>query len=237
MTYKVVPYFERIISFNSFPSFVRPLYLFAIIGTLPNLLFVLVLFLIEFCWFDSGVFTAAIALFADLDILLNFVCIGTLFVFYMVANAVIYRRYVEIGSTNPWPTLSFLCSFSLTAIIFTLIWHFVTPGMAKTTLLSVTAIVAIVISLIFHGVVPQARKPEFWGVPLMPWIPCASIFLNIFLLGALDGTSYIRFVFFSILAVLIYVLYSVHSSYDAEGAGSLCVKNREVPELDNNFKV
>ncbi|TYK11776.1 cationic amino acid transporter 6 [Cucumis melo var. makuwa] len=184
-----------------------------------------------------GVFTAAIALFADLDVLLNFVCIGTLFVFYMVANAVIYRRYVEIGSTNPRPTLSFLCSFSLTAIIFTLMWHFVTPGKAKTTLLSVTAIVAIVISLIFHCVVPQAWKPEFWGVPLMPWIPCASIFLNIFLLGSLDGTSYIRFVFFSILAVLIYMLYSVHSSSDAEKAGSLCVKNREVPELDSNFKV
>ncbi|XP_022133543.1 cationic amino acid transporter 7, chloroplastic-like, partial [Momordica charantia] len=185
-----------------------------------------------------GVFTAAIALFADLDVLLNFVCIGTLFVFYMVANAVIYRRYVMVGRTDPRPTLSFLCSFSLTAIIFTLLWHFVSPGKAKTALLSVTAFIAIAVSLIFHCVVPQARKPEFWGVPLMPWIPCASIFLNIFLLGSLDGTSYIRFVFFSILTVLVYVLYSVHSSSDAEGDGSLCIKNPgEVPELENSFKV
>ena len=191
----------------------------------------------KLCWFDSGVFTAAIALFADLDVLLNFVCIGTLFVFYMVANAVIYRRYVVIGSTNPRPTLSFLCSFSLTAIIFTLIWHFVTPGKAKTALLTVTAIVAIAISLIFHCVTPQAWKPQHWGVPLMPWIPCASIFLNIFLLGSLDGTSYIRFVFFSILTMLIYVLYSVHSSSDAEEDGSLRVKNGEIPELENSLKV
>ena len=35
-----------------------------------------------------------LALFTELDILLNLVCIGTLFVFYMVANAVVYRRYV-----------------------------------------------------------------------------------------------------------------------------------------------
>lgn len=178
-----------------------------------------------------------IALFVDLDVLLNFVCIGTLFVFYMVANAIIYRRYVVIGSTKPQPTLSFLCSFSLTAIIFTLIWHFVTPGRAKTALLTVTAIVAIVVSLIFNCVVPQSRKPEFWGVPLMPWIPCASIFLNLFLLGSLDGSSYIRFVFFSIIVVLVYVLYGVHSSSDAEGDDSLFVKNREILELQNNFKV
>ncbi|XP_022959654.1 cationic amino acid transporter 6, chloroplastic-like [Cucurbita moschata] len=184
-----------------------------------------------------GIFTAVIALFVDLDVLLNFVCIGTLFVFYMVANAIIYRRYVVIGSTKPQPTLSFLCSFSLTAIIFTLIWHFVTPGRAKTALLTVTAIVAIVVSLIFNCVVPQTRKPEFWGVPLMPWIPCASIFLNLFLLGSLDGMSYIRFVFFSILVVLVYVLYGVHSSSDAEGDDSLFVKNGEILELQNNFKV
>jgi hypothetical protein len=62
----------------------------------------------------SGIFTAAIALFTDLNVLLNLVSIGTLFVFYMVANALVYRRYVAIGTTNPWPTLSFLCSFSFT---------------------------------------------------------------------------------------------------------------------------
>ncbi|KAG6434197.1 hypothetical protein SASPL_105819 [Salvia splendens] len=60
-----------------------------------------------------GVLTAAIT---DLDILLDLVSIGTLFVFYMVANAVIYRRYVAIGTMNPWPTLSFLLCFSLTCI-------------------------------------------------------------------------------------------------------------------------
>lgn len=72
------------------------------------------------------------------------------------------------------------------------------------------------------------KKPEFWGVPLMPWIPCISIFLNIFLLGSLDGPSYVRFIFFSALAVLVYVLYSVHASFDAEGDGSFGQKNGEI---------
>jgi len=77
-------------------------------------------------------------------------------------------------------------------------------------------VAAIVLMQAFHLLVPQARKPEFWGVPLMPWIPSVSIALNVFLLGSLDRPSYVRFGFFSALAVLVYVLYSVHASFDAE---------------------
>ncbi|KAJ4836852.1 Cationic amino acid transporter 7, chloroplastic [Turnera subulata] len=176
----------------------------------------------------KGIFTAAIALFTDLNVLLNLVSIGTLFVFYMVANAVVYRRYVAVGTTNPWPTLSFLCSFSFTSILFTLLWHFMPQGNPKAFMLGVCAIIAIAITQVFHCMVPQARKPEFWGVPLMPWVPCVSIFLNIFLLGSLDGPSYVRFVFFSALAVLVYIFYSVHASFDAEEEGSFVKKNPQV---------
>ncbi|KAJ6773167.1 INNER MEMBRANE TRANSPORTER YGJI-RELATED [Salix koriyanagi] len=190
-----------------------------------------------------GIFTAAIALFTDLNVLLDLVSIGTLFVFYMVANAVVYRRYVAIGTTNPWPTLAFLCSFSFTSILFTLIWHFMPQGKGKALMLGACAVIAIAITQLFRCLVPQARKPEFWGVPLMPWIPCVSIFLNIFLLGSLGGPSYVRFVFFSALAVLVYVLYSVHASFDAEAEGSLGQKNGEMmresgeSDQDPSFKV
>ncbi|KAK3228520.1 hypothetical protein Dsin_000401 [Dipteronia sinensis] len=175
-----------------------------------------------------GIFTAAIALFTDLNVLLNLVSIGTLFVFYMVANAVIYRRYVNVGTTNPWPTLSFLFLFSITSIIFTLTWKFAPPCKSKAFILVACSVVAIAVLLVFRCLVPQAHKPEFWGVPLMPWIPCVSIFLNIFLLGSLDGPSYIRFGFFSALAVLVYVLYSVHASFDAEEDGSFDQKQDEI---------
>ncbi|KAL5733712.1 hypothetical protein ACOSQ2_033404 [Xanthoceras sorbifolium] len=175
-----------------------------------------------------GIFTAAIALFTDLNVLLNLVSIGTLFVFYMVANAVIYRRYVNVGTTNPRPTLSFLFLFSITSIIFTLIWQFAPPCKSKIFIIVACAVVAMAVVQVFHCVVPQANKPEFWGVPLMPWIPCTSIFLNIFLLGSLDGPSYVRFVFFSALAVLVYVLYSVHACFDAEEDGSFGRKNGEI---------
>ncbi|KAI3997274.1 hypothetical protein MKX01_009118 [Papaver californicum] len=179
-----------------------------------------------------GILTAAISLFTDLEVLLNLVSIGTLFVFYMVANAVIYRRHVSIGTTNPWPTLSFLLSFSLTSIIFTLIWQFATPGKPKAVMLGICTVIGVVIMQIFHFSVEQVRKPEFWGVPLMPWTPSISIFLNIFLLGSLDGASYVRFGFFSILAVLVYVFYSVHASFDAEGDGCFDEKIEEMKKYN-----
>ncbi|KAJ0244203.1 Cationic amino acid transporter 6 [Hirschfeldia incana] len=182
-----------------------------------------------------GIFTAALALFTDLNVLLNLVSIGTLFVFYMVANAVIFRRYVAVRYTKPWPTLSFLCLFSITSIVFTLVWKLAPSGSPKWFMLGASGVAAIVIVQIFHCVVPQARTPEFWGVPLMPWTPCVSIFLNIFLLGSLDAPSYIRFGFFSGLAVLVYVFYSVHASYDAEGDGSLDFKDVESLEGINRI--
>lgn len=163
-----------------------------------------------------GILTAAIALFTDLGVLLDLVTIGTLFVFYMVASAVVYRRYVNVGTTNPWPTALFLCCFTVTSILFTLIWHFAPPGKPKAILLGICSIIGIALLQLFQWLVPQAWKPEFWGVPFMPWLPSASIFLNIFLLGFLNGAAYMRFGVFTVLAVVMYVLYSVHASFDAE---------------------
>ncbi|KAL4386965.1 hypothetical protein GQ457_09G027880 [Hibiscus cannabinus] len=184
-----------------------------------------------------GIFTAAISLFTDLNVLLNMVSIGTLFVFYMVSNAVIFRRYVVIGTTKPWPTLSFLCLFSLTSIIFTLLWHFAPAGKPKPFVLAACVVIAVSILRVFHCAVPQARMPAFWGVPFMPWLPSVSIFLNIFLLGSLDGPSYARFGFFSGLAVAVYVMYSVHASYDAEIEGSLGQKEESAESEEGSQKV
>ncbi|OEL28118.1 Cationic amino acid transporter 7, chloroplastic [Dichanthelium oligosanthes] len=172
-----------------------------------------------------GLFTAALALFTELDILLNLVCIGTLFVFYMVANAVVYRRYVgggELGRPrSAWPTLAFLLAFSLAALSFTLVWKLAPPERGvRTGLLAACGALAVATVAAFQALVPQAHTPELWGVPGMPWVPAASVFLNVFLLGSLDRPSYVRFGFFSVAALLVYVLYSVHASYDAEGSSA-----------------
>ncbi|XP_020580390.1 cationic amino acid transporter 6, chloroplastic-like [Phalaenopsis equestris] len=176
-----------------------------------------------------GGLTATIALFTDLNVLLNLVTIGTLFVFYMVANAVIHRRYVSVGSTNPWPTVVFLLFFSLSAVGFTVAWRFLSAGGGdfRTAVLCGGAASAAAALCAFSWWVPQVRKPELWGLPLMPVVPAISIFLNVFLLGLLDWQSYVRFAVFTGFAVVFYLLYGVHASFDAEESGEL------LPELQN----
>lgn len=160
-----------------------------------------------------GVCTAAIALFTDLNIVLNMISIGTFVVFYIVANALIYRRYVKIGVTNPLPTLVFLLVFSASATGFSLFWH-----LKKHSWWGLVTFGTISILLIacFQFFVPIVHHPKDWGVPLMPWFPAASIFLNVFLLSTLDRESYERFGIWTLLAVLFYVFYGVHSTHDAE---------------------
>eukprot|EP01018_Ginkgo_biloba_P012117 Gb_10486 [translate_table: standard] len=160
-----------------------------------------------------GICTALIALFVDLGILVSLISIGTLFVFYMVANALIYRRYVVIGKTNPWPTLGYLLGLSTIAVGFSCVWHF---GGSHRWGLFVFGLSAILITLIFWMFVPHARQPQQWGVPFMPWIAAASIFLNVFLLASLEKKAYLRFALFSAIALVFYVIYSVHASHDAE---------------------
>ncbi|TVU26857.1 hypothetical protein EJB05_29426, partial [Eragrostis curvula] len=171
-----------------------------------------------------GAVTAALALLADLDVLLNLVSIGTLFVFYMVANAVVFRRYTGNSGERRRKTLAFIVAFSLVAVCFTLLWHLVPSGHGghggvKAGLLAGCGALAVAVVAAFQKLVPQARAPELWGVPAMPWVPAASVFLNVFLLGSLDRASYVRFGVFSGATVLVYVLYSVHASYDADEGG------------------
>lgn len=48
----------------------------------------------------------------------------------------------------------------------------------------------------------------------MPWLPSASIAINIFLLGSIDKDSFIRFGVWTGLLLLYYVFFGLHASYD-----------------------
>lgn len=62
--------------------------------------------------------------------------------------------------------------------------------------------------------VPHAREPKLWGVPLVPWLPSASIAINIFLLGSIDGKSFARFGVWTVVLLLYYFFMGLHASYD-----------------------
>ncbi|KAF0894013.1 hypothetical protein E2562_033797 [Oryza meyeriana var. granulata] len=131
-----------------------------------------------------GLCTASIALFTELQVVFEMISIGTLLVFYLVANALIYHR---IHGQCRW-------------------------GMALfgTTSVAITAI--------FHCMVRRdmAEPPSEWTVPLMPWPAAASVFLNVFLMTTLKVMSFQRFGLWSLVIIIFYVCYGVHSTYTAE---------------------
>lgn len=167
-----------------------------------------------------GACTAGIALFTDLSVLLNLISIGTLFVFYMVANALIFRRHHVPGKTSSLPTAAFLTLLTVLAATFVTVWQCDKHNNHSWALYLLGGL-AIALTSLFWLKVPTAQKGKDWSVPCMPWVAAASIFLNVFLLGSVDKDSYIRFLAWTAIAVVFYLLYGVHSTHDAEAQMSL----------------
>jgi amino acid transporter len=160
--------------------------------------------------------SAVLALFTGLDMLINMVSIGTLFVFFMVANALIFRRHYVKGQNSPWLPLCYLFLFSGIAIAFSTVYW---AAYSMWYLMLTFAILAFVLTGLFSLICKQQYHPDKWHVPLSPWLPAFSVFLNVFLLGSLDTQSYKNFGCFSAGLVGIYLFYSVHATWDLEGEG------------------
>lgn len=161
---------------------------------------------------DVGLCTATIALFTELTIVMDMISLGTLLVFYLVANALIYRKYVMISHNPPSHTFLYLFLLSSCAIGFSISWKL------KLQLWSLLLLGGsmIIITALFHYMVPCLRQDTQWSVPFMPWPAAMSVFLNVFLMTTLKALAFQRFGIWACLITLFYVLYGVHSTYQGE---------------------
>ncbi|KAL4396853.1 hypothetical protein HN51_001319 [Arachis hypogaea] len=183
-----------------------------------------------------GLCTASIALFTELDIIIELVSIGTLMVFYLVANALIYRRYSITQNTHNAPplyTLLFLFLLSLSSLCFSLSWKFNQQWwgllLFGALFITITAFFQLVVVMHYNSnkvvITLTQQDPPHWLVPFMPWSPALSIFLNVFLMTTLKLLSFQRFAIWSCFITLFYVLYGVHSTYQAEEIEMMTIVN------------
>ncbi|KAL4578182.1 hypothetical protein LXL04_014301 [Taraxacum kok-saghyz] len=157
--------------------------------------------------------SACIALFSSLDVLASLLSISTLFVFMMMAVAIIVRRYYVKGVT---PRSSLL---KLVGFLFIIIGSSIGTS-ACWGLESGWVGYGVTVPLWFLGtlgislMLTQQRTPKVWGVPLVPWIPALSIATNLFLMGSLGYMAFIRFGICTVIMLIYYVLFGLHATYD-----------------------
>ncbi|CAH1436708.1 unnamed protein product [Lactuca virosa] len=158
--------------------------------------------------------SACIAFFSSLDVLASLLSISTLFVFMMMAVAIIIRRYYVKGVT-PNSSLLKLVGF-LVIIIGSSIGTSACWGLDPSGWVGYT----VTVPLWFFGtlgislMLTQQRTPKVWGVPLVPWIPALSIATNLFLMGSLEYMAFIRFGICTVIMLIYYVLFGLHATYD-----------------------
>lgn len=158
--------------------------------------------------------SALIALFSGLDILSALLSLSTLFVFMMMAVALLVRRYY-VREITPRKNLLML-------VIFLLIIIASSAGISAYWGLKPNGWVGYVITvpLWFLGtlgisvLLPQQRTPKTWGVPLVPWLPSLSIATNIFLMGSLGYQAFVRFGICTLVMLVYYFFFGLHATYD-----------------------
>uniref|UniRef100_A0A0D9ZAY6 Cationic amino acid transporter C-terminal domain-containing protein n=1 Tax=Oryza glumipatula TaxID=40148 RepID=A0A0D9ZAY6_9ORYZ len=162
--------------------------------------------------------TAVIAFFTDLNVLSNLLSISTLFIFMLVAVALLVRRYYVSGETSRADRnrlAACIAAILASSVATATCWGLDRGGWVPYAV-TVPAWLAATASL--WALVPQARAPKLWGVPMVPWLPSASIAINVFLLGSIDSKSFMRFGIWTAALLVYYLFVGLHASYDTAKA-------------------
>ncbi|XP_021846963.2 cationic amino acid transporter 5-like [Spinacia oleracea] len=162
----------------------------------------------------TTILSASFAFFSSLDMLADLLSISTLFIFMMMAIALLVRRYYVKGVTSRrnLRTLVILLLIIIAASMGSSAYWSSNPhgwlGYAITGPCWFLATMGIAIKL------PQERTPKVWGVPFVPWIPSLSIAINLFLMGSLRTEAFIRFGICTVVMLIYYLIFGLHATYD-----------------------
>ncbi|KAF5472565.1 hypothetical protein F2P56_009276 [Juglans regia] len=177
--------------------------------------------------------TAVIAFFTDLRVLANLLSVSTLFIFMLVAVALLVRRYYVSGVTKQLNCVVLVICLGLilgSSIGTAAYWGKSTDN--RWHGYAITGPVWLIGTVGLWLLVPQARKPKLWGVPLVPWLPSASIAINFFLLGSIDKASFKRFGIWTAIILVYYLFFGLHFSYDkAKASGDQKIRMEDGAEL------
>lgn len=170
----------------------------------------------------AGLLAAIMALLFDLNQLIDMMSIGTLMAYTMVAICVLVLRY-QADESKPHPVaigmrdvglqilnlrrtdkvnnltsnvaIFGIIAFSIGAIVFCSILQVMQNGGPSVGLTCGLGVIGV---LLLGLATMIARQPTIDGaltfkVPLVPWIPCLSVLINLYLMFQLDVQTWVRF--------------------------------------------
>lgn len=167
----------------------------------------------------SGLFSAVMAAVFSLHQLVDMLSIGTLLAYTIVAICVLILRYEYIAtdadvlevSDSTWKEIFRLHSSStptrssstltkylvvIFAILSTLLGCLVSfIDFTIANIVGISIVGAAMVAIVFLNFLQPVDKKQniSFKVPFVPFLPCFSIFCNIFLMLQLDGATWIRF--------------------------------------------
>lgn len=159
------------------------------------------------------VLSVIVAFFSSLEVLSSVLSLSTLFIFMLMAVALLVRRYYVRSVTPKRDLTKFLiCLFIVvgSSIGITALWNLNGSGWIGYAV----ALVFWFIGTLGMMVIPKQRVPKVWGVPLVPWLPSLSIGMNLFLIGSLGTMAFIRFFICSAVMLVYYLLFGLHATFD-----------------------
>ncbi|XP_047956623.1 cationic amino acid transporter 8, vacuolar [Salvia hispanica] len=157
--------------------------------------------------------SSTLALFTSLDVLSSVLSFSTLFIFMLMAVALLVRRYYVKDVTPRHDAVKFGVALFVilgSSLGVTLLWSSGERGFVGYVVCGGLWAVGTV----GMALTSQHRSAKVWGVPLVPWLPSLSIAMNIFLIGSLGATAIWRFLICSVVMVFYYVFVAVHTTYD-----------------------
>jgi amino acid transporter len=190
-----------------------------------------------------GTLAAVLALTFDINHLVDMINIGTLTAYTIVAVCVLILRYDSPGSSEiehaSLTTILILMStfnrsqkttkltarivrtclaiYCILAVVVPVLLLFDTQGVTVIALIIVLTCMLFIVFIIFCQ--PKDKTDDlYFKVPLVPWIPCTTILVNIYLMSKLSYVTWIRFVVWMIVGYLIYFTYGIkHESRESSG--------------------
>ncbi|XP_055904150.1 high affinity cationic amino acid transporter 1-like [Eupeodes corollae] len=189
----------------------------------------------------SGLFAALMALIFDLHQLIDMMSIGTLLAYTIVAICVLVLRYQQDdivmknvsvklpGIVRQLFNLNFIKEpnslssnitkigvvlFSIISIITCVVMKVVEISFDNPTgIIAICVLVAALLLILFSIQRQPVSGAELnFKVPLVPFIPCVSVFFNLYLMFQLDVDTWIRFLVWLAVGYLIYFFYGIRKS-------------------------